>query len=75
MLVSIDIVFYGPQIQSYVYYDCRGATVGDRGPWRGCMLIQLSLMLSINKPYMYSNIVITNFKLTSIGVAGLSQGI
>jgi hypothetical protein len=35
-LVSIDIVFYGPQIQ---YYDCRGATVGDRGPWPGCLLI------------------------------------
>jgi hypothetical protein len=24
---------------SYVYYDCRGATVGDKGPWRGCLLI------------------------------------
>jgi hypothetical protein len=22
-----------------LYYDCRGATVGDRGPWRGCLLI------------------------------------
>jgi hypothetical protein len=24
---------------SYVYYDCRGATVGDEGPWRECLLI------------------------------------
>jgi hypothetical protein len=41
MLISIDIIFYGPQIPiTYtVYYDFRGTTVGERGPWRGCSLI------------------------------------
>jgi hypothetical protein len=40
MLVIIDTVFYGPQI--LIPFDCRGATVGERGPWRGCLLIQYS---------------------------------
>jgi hypothetical protein len=47
MLVSIDIVFYGPQI--HIPYTMRGATVGDRGPWRGCLLIQQSPFYSTHR--------------------------
>jgi hypothetical protein len=39
MLVSIDIIFYGPQILIPYIMSCRGATVGDGGPWRGRLLI------------------------------------
>jgi hypothetical protein len=32
MLISIDTLQQKTTDSRYVYYDCRGATVGDRGP-------------------------------------------
>jgi hypothetical protein len=39
ILISIEIYILWSTDSSYVYYDCRGATVGERGPWRGCLLV------------------------------------
>jgi hypothetical protein len=30
-----------------VYYDCRGPTVGDSGPWRGCLLSTYIAVLNL----------------------------
>jgi hypothetical protein len=32
---------------NYICYDCRGATVGDGGPWRGCLLKAVPNFLSM----------------------------
>jgi hypothetical protein len=49
MSASIDIVFYGPQIRM-TYYDCRGATVGDRGsmPWMPAYIAVPNLLSMIS---------------------------
>jgi hypothetical protein len=39
MLVSIDIVFYGPQfLIPYIMIVEAPLYAGDRSPWRGCLL-------------------------------------
>jgi hypothetical protein len=55
MLTSIDTLLKKTTDSNYVYYDCRGSTVGDRGsmPWMPAYiavpnLLRMTLMFTLN---------------------------